>query len=176
MGVCDRIVLSHCLRTLDRQTNRKARYHRSSESARIAMKKRHKIAWVAASGVLILVLVLAFRPTPIVVETATVSVGPLLETLDEEGKTRMHDRFVLTATIVGKLRRIELHAGDRVRTGEVVAWIDPAPIEPRETAVLRARLEFAKALQREADALVRRAQAEHDQAASDLNRSRTLFD
>jgi HlyD family secretion protein len=140
------------------------------------MKKRHKIAWVAASGVLILVLVLAFRPTPIVVETATVSVGPLLETLDEEGKTRMHDRFVLTATIVGKLRRIELHAGDRVRTGEVVAWIDPAPIEPRETAVLRARLEFAKALQREADALVRRAQAEHDQAASDLNRSRTLFD
>ena len=49
------------------------------------MKKRNKIAWVAASGVLILVLVLAFRPTPIVVETATVIVGPLLETLDEEG-------------------------------------------------------------------------------------------
>jgi HlyD family secretion protein len=69
-----------------------------------------------------------------------------------------------------------LHAGDSVRTGEVVASIDPAPIEARQTVVLRARLEAARAAQREADALVGRAQAEHDQAAFDLDRAKKLFE
>jgi HlyD family secretion protein len=121
-------------------------------------------------------LMLVFRPRPISVETASVSRGSLQETIDEEGKARMHDHFVLAATVAGKLRRIELHAGDSVRTGQVVASIDPAPIEARQTFVLRARLEAARAAQREADALVGRAQGEHDQAASDLDRAKKLFE
>jgi HlyD family secretion protein len=139
------------------------------------MKKRNKIGWAIAAAVLIAGLVLAFRPKPITVETAVVNRGPLQETIEEEGKTRMHDRFVLGAAVAGKLRRIQLHAGDHVRRGEVVAWIDPAPIEPRQTAVLQARLEAARAAKREADAHLGRAQTEHDQAESDLDRSRKLF-
>jgi HlyD family secretion protein len=140
------------------------------------MKRRNKIASAIAAVAVVVGLVLAFRPTPITVEVAAVSRGSLQETLDEEGKTRMHDHFILASTVAGKLRRIHLHAGDRVRTGEVVAWIDPAPIEPRQTAVLQARLEAARAAQRQADALVGRDQAEHDQAASDLDRSKKLFE
>jgi HlyD family secretion protein len=140
------------------------------------VKKRTQIAWALAAIVVIAGLMLVFRPKPISVETAPVSRGTLQETIDEEGKTRMHDHFVLAATVGGKLRRIELHAGDSVRAGQVVAWIDPAPIEARQTVVLQARLEAARAAQREADALVGRAQAEYDQTASDLNRTRKLFE
>ena len=140
------------------------------------VRKRNKIAWTIATAGVVAGLVFAFRPKPIIVETAMVVRAPLQQTIDEEGKTRMHDRFVLAATVEGKLRRMELHPGDWVRTGQAVGWIDPAPIEPRQTAVLQARLGAARASKREADALVARAQAEHDQAVLDLARSRQLFD
>jgi HlyD family secretion protein len=140
------------------------------------MRKGTKIAWIIAAAVVIAGLVFAFRPKPILVETAMVKRAPLQETLDEEGKTRMHARFVLAAPVAGKLRRIELHAGDTVRTGQIVGKIDPAPIEPRQTAILEARLEAARAAKREAEALASRARAEHDQAISDLDRGKRLFE
>jgi HlyD family secretion protein len=129
------------------------------------------LAVVAIAG-----LILVFRPKAIPVEVISIKRGPMQETINEEGKTKMHDHFVLEAPVAGRLRRIQLHAGDPVRTRQVIAWIDPAPIEPRQTAVLQARLDAARDAQQEADALVRRVQAEHDQAASDLERSKKLFD
>lgn len=139
------------------------------------MSRQSRIGWILAAIGVLAALVIAFRPGRVPVETATVTTGLLQETLDEEGKTRMHDHFIIAAPIAGKLRRIELHAGDPVRPGEVVAWIDPAPIEPRQTAVLEARLEAARAARREAAALLGRAQAEYDQALSDRGRSEKLF-
>jgi HlyD family secretion protein len=140
------------------------------------MKKRTRFITALAVLLVIVGLVLAFRPKPIVVETAAVSRGPLQETVEEEGKTRMHDHFVLAAPVAGKLRRIELHAGDSVRAGQVITFIDPMPIEPRQTAVLQARLDAAQAAQREADALVGQTQTQSDQANIDLERTRKLFD
>lgn len=140
------------------------------------MKKRTKLIWALAAVLVIAGLALAFRPKPISVETATVAAGPLQETLDEEGKTRMHDHFVLAAPVAGRLRRIELHAGDRVGVGQVITFIDPTPIEPRQTAVLQARLDAAQHAQREADALVGQATAQSDQAAIDLERTQKLYE
>ena len=140
------------------------------------MKKRTRFITVIAVLLVITGLVLAFRPKPLTVETAAVARGPLQETVEEEGKTRMHDHFVLAAPVAGKLRRIESHAGDSVRSGQVITFIDPMPIEPRQTAVLQARLDAAQAAQREADALVGQTQAQNDQANVDLERTRKLFD
>ncbi|MBZ5521526.1 MAG: HlyD family efflux transporter periplasmic adaptor subunit [Acidobacteriia bacterium] len=140
------------------------------------MKKQTRIIYGLIALFIIAGVLLAFRPKPALVETAAITSGALQETVDEEGKTHMHDHFVLAATVAGKLRRVELHAGDPVRAGQVVTWIDPAPIEPRQTAVLQARLDAARASQREADALVGRAKAENDQANIDLERTRKLFE
>jgi HlyD family secretion protein len=140
------------------------------------MKKRTRIVWALMALGVIAGLALAFRPKPIPVETALVTARPLQETVDEEGKTRMHDHFVLAAPVAGKLRRIELHAGDPVRTEQVITWIDPTPIEPRQTAVLQARLDTARAAQREADDLVGQTKAANDQAAIELERTRKLFE
>ena len=86
----------------------------------------------------------------------------------------MHDHFILAATVSGKLRRIDLHAGDAVWAGEVVAWIDPAPIDPRQNAVLEARLRAARAAKQQADALIGRTQAVVSQTEKDLARARVL--
>lgn len=119
-------------------------------------------------------LVLIFRPSPVSVQTATVHRGTLQEITEEEGKTRMHDHFILAATVSGKLRRIDLHAGDAVRTGETVAWIDPAPIDPRQNAVLEARLRATRAAKQQADAVAERTQTNLLQAEKDLARARAL--
>ncbi|HEY6967951.1 MAG TPA: efflux RND transporter periplasmic adaptor subunit [Candidatus Angelobacter sp.] len=140
------------------------------------MKRRNRILFTTAALVIAGGLFMALRPKPITVQTAAVSAGPLQQTLDEEAKTRMHDHFVMAASVAGKLRRIELHAGDPVRAGQIIAWVDPTPIDPRETAVLQARLAAARATQQQADAEVGRAKAENDQAALDLERTRKLFE
>jgi HlyD family secretion protein len=140
------------------------------------MKRKTQIGFVIVLLIIVAGLVVAFRRAAVPVETAAVTRGPLREVIEEEGKTRMHDHFLVAATVNGKLRRIELHAGDPVRVGEVLAWLDPTPINPRDTAVLQARLDAALASQREADALVGRANAENAKAATDLRRTRALFD
>ncbi len=62
--------------------------------------------------------VLAFRPAPVPVETARVERGDVRVTIDEEGETRVRDRFVITAPIDGRVARIELHAGDSGGAGD----------------------------------------------------------
>lgn len=140
------------------------------------MKRRTKIIWGLTMIVLVAALVLAFRDKPVPVQVASANIGPLQQTVDEEGKTRMHDHFTVASTVAGKLRRIELHAGDLVRAGDIITWVDPAPIDPRQTAVLQARLDAARATARQTAADVGRVQAENDQAGIELERSRKLFD
>jgi HlyD family secretion protein len=80
-------------------------------------------ALVAAS----LALFFALRESPVKVETARVARGRLQVTIDAEGRTRVHDRYVVSAPVAGLLRRIEHHRGDRVIEGGAVAIIEPAP-------------------------------------------------
>jgi HlyD family secretion protein len=134
----------------------------------------HKWIW------LVIVLLAAMggyfllRPKPIFVEVAPVARGPMMVTVEEEGETRIHDHFVISAPVAGRLLRIDLHAGDSVQVGQVVAHIVPAPIEPRQRAELVAQLAAAQAATREAKAQVDRAQTEYAQASRDRARSEQL--
>ena len=105
---------------------------------------------LAAAGVVALV-VLAFRPKPVEVEAARAVKGPLQVTVDEDGETRAHDRFTLAAPIAGRLPRIELHEGDQVGPETVLATISPLPLDARELAEIRARIQSAEARKREAE-------------------------
>lgn len=139
------------------------------------MKRRTRIIAMVIVLSLAAFLALLFRPSSVPVETASLHRGHLQETVEEEGKTRMHDHFVLAASVTGQLRRVNLHAGDPVHAGEPVAWIDPTPIDPRQRAVLEAQLRAALAVQQQADALAGRSQAEYRQTKVDLARGQELF-
>ena len=83
------------------------------------------IPWL---GALLLAGLLAagLWPKPVPVETALVAKGPLRATVNEEGKTRIRQRFTVSAPVTGQLRRITLDPGDAVTAGEtVVAVIEP---------------------------------------------------
>jgi HlyD family secretion protein len=72
------------------------------------MKRQRWITIIVISAVAIFVIVYGFIPRPAPVDTAKVSRGPMRVTIDEEGKTRVKERFVISAPVSGFMRRIEL--------------------------------------------------------------------
>jgi HlyD family secretion protein len=116
----------------------------------------------------------ALRPQPVLVETAPATRGSLRVSVDEDGETRIHHRYVVAAPVAGRLQRITLHPGDPVTAGSAVARLDPLPLDPRSRQQAEARLAAAEASQREADALVRRERAALDQARRTLQRLERL--
>src|SRR5689334_14027431 len=78
---------------------------------------------------------------PVEVDAATVARGPLVVTVDEDARTRVTDRFVVSAPVAGQLERLPVRAGDAVAVGDVLATIrppQPAPLDARTAAQLRA--------------------------------------
>ena len=90
------------------------------------INRRH---WFLAAVVVTLVgaLVYAFAPRPVPVDFTRVTEGALQVTVDEDGRTRIEERYVVSAPLGGQLRRIELHPGDKVVAGKTrIAIIEPA--------------------------------------------------
>jgi HlyD family secretion protein len=105
--------------------------------------------FVISAGVLVAVgLVYGFLPKSVVVEVARARRGPLRVTVEEEGRTQVRDRFVVSAPIAGYLRRITLDVGDAVQKGSTVAALAPlgsTVIYPRSRAEAEAAVAAARA-------------------------------
>ena len=116
-------------------------------------------------------------PKPIPVETATVTKGRFVASVDEDGKTRVRQRYVVAAPLAGRLTRVRLKAGDQVAADEIVAAILPPPaplLDPRSRREAEERLGTAEAALERAKAVVERARAQTDNAKAELDRTRTL--
>jgi len=119
----------------------------------------------------------AFLPRPVPVETSKVTRGPLRVTVDEEGKTRLRDRFVVSAPVAGYAKRVALEVGDPVKRGQVLAELEPMrteSLDPRSRATAEARVSSAEAALRAAEERVREAAAADEYAAARLERTRKL--
>lgn len=125
----------------------------------------------------IALLVWAFRPQPVVVQVAQITHGSFQQVIEEDGKTRIRERYVVSAPLMGKLQRITLKAGDRIQQDQVVATIlpsAPALLDLRSVAELTERVGAAVAQQARAAATVARAQAALEKTRADLNRAQKL--
>jgi HlyD family secretion protein len=122
-------------------------------------------------------LAFALWPTPVEVDVAAVSRGPLVVTVEEEGRTRVRDRFIVSAPVTGRVLRIELEPGDRVRRGDVVARVQaeaPPLLDTRTTAEAHAAIDVARAELGRVRAEEQRAEAAMTQAQRELERARRL--
>ena len=134
---------------------------------------------LTALGVLaaVALVVWALMPKPVRVETVTVTEGKFVATVDEDGKTRVRERYVVAAPLAGRLTRVQLKAGDAVKGDEVVATMLPVPapfLDPRSRQEAEERLGVTEAARERTKAMVERARAQAAQAQSDLGRTRTL--
>jgi HlyD family secretion protein len=114
-------------------------------------KSRRSLRWLWTSllGVLIIgALVWGFQPKPIAVEVVAAKRAPLQWTVEEEGKTRVRDRFVVSASTAGYVRRLPWKAGDPVRSGDTIAYLEPQrsqSLDPRTREQNEARVAVADA-------------------------------
>jgi HlyD family secretion protein len=86
---------------------------------------RKVLLWTAAALALALLTWAAMREPVQMVSVATVTRAALEQSFVEEGKTRLKQRYVVTAPVAGRIRRINLQPGDAVRAGQVLAEIEP---------------------------------------------------
>ena len=112
------------------------------------MQVRAKLGMLATAALVAAGLVYGFMPRAVPVDVAAVERGPFVVTVEEEGKTRVMERYVVSAPVSGTLRRIALKAGDAVKPGEVIAEIEPArsdALDPRSRAQAQAQAGAAQA-------------------------------
>jgi HlyD family secretion protein len=124
-------------------------------------------------------LVVAMLPKPVSVDATSVTRGPMRVTVDEDGTTRVKDRYVVSAPLAGSMARLELDPGDSVKPGSVLARIvpvEPALLDERSRLAAEARVSATQAAQRQAVAQVERARAHRDFTRKDVTRQRQLFE
>ncbi|HEY7237126.1 MAG TPA: hypothetical protein VH539_23415, partial [Gemmatimonadaceae bacterium] len=139
-------------------------------------KNLRRLATIVLLGLAVVaLLVYLLRPTVLDVETAVVTRGPLRETIDAEGKTRVRDRFVITAPVTGHLQRLTVREGTSIARGQIVASIAPLPLDEATRRQAEARLASAAAIASEATARVAQARAAADQARRVLQRRDALL-
>ncbi|HEX5686009.1 MAG TPA: efflux RND transporter periplasmic adaptor subunit [Ideonella sp.] len=138
--------------------------------------------WISAAlgtAGLAAIFIWAFRPQPVPVETAEVRRSLFEQTIDEDGKTRVRERYVVSAPVAGRLARVRVKAGDLVQAGSAVAELSPgapAMLDGRTARELSERVGAAEAALAQARARVARAEAALDQAKTDVARQKRLQD
>ncbi len=148
----------------------------------MAGKKRYSrsILTVAASLAVAGILLAAFWPRPMLVDLATVKRGDMIVTINEEGRTRVKEPYVVSSPVAGELQRVTVLPGDRVVGGEtIVARMSPAnpsalDVRTREQAI--AAVSAAEAALRVARADLNAALATDVFAQSELERTQKLVD
>jgi HlyD family secretion protein len=138
-----------------------------------------RLLTLLAAAAVVAAFVYAFRPQPVAADFETVTRGPMQVTIDEEGETRLRDRFVVSAPVPGRVLRIDLEPGDAVRAGQtrIATFLpsDPVMLDSRSRAEAEARVEAAENAIGRARAERDRAREELEYAESELERSERLF-
>ena len=138
-----------------------------------------KLVWVVGAIVLVTAIAMGFVPTPVLIDTASVDRGIFEVTVQEEGKTRVVERYVVSAPVAAYARRLGFDVGDEIQEGEVLLYLEPLRsqvLDPRTRAEAEARVAAAQAALLVSEQEVSGAEAEALYADADVVRVRQLFE
>ena len=137
------------------------------------------IIWTLVLIAIVVASILAFTPKPVDVEIAVVEQGVLENFVREDGKTRIREKYVISAPVAGRLARIEYKPGDGLdEKGAVVAVImpaEPALLDSRAKAQAQARVEQAQAALERAKAQQEQVKASFGLSEADYLRAKQLI-
>jgi len=138
---------------------------------------KRRFTWLATALAISVALIYGFREQPRLVDVAAVIKAPMQVAVEQEGKTRVVDRFIVSAPIAGTACRVDLDVGDRIDRDQSVVTIRPLQsqaLDPRRRAEAEARVAAAKATLQAAEQTAQSARAEAGLAAKELVRVRPL--
>lgn len=145
------------------------------------MKRKlvNKLFWAVVLLIVAGLIVYGYLPQPVAVETVKPMVGSIAITVQDDGETRIGERYVLSAPVTGKMLRVELNAGDPVVAGETeIARIqpsDPSLLDARSRAEAEARVRVAIAAYGQTSTTVQRAKESLKLAQQDFDRAVKLL-
>ncbi len=136
--------------------------------------------WLVVLGLAAAGTIYALWPKPVEVDLAAVASGPMQVTVDEDGMTRVKERYTVSSPVAGQLVRISLDPGDAIQAGTtLLATIqpsDPNMLDARQVAETEARVAAARKMIERAAAKREQARAAKELADAHLARSRPLWD
>ncbi len=139
--------------------------------------KEHPLISLIVVAIVVMLLV-GFWPQPILVEVVTVTKAPLTVAIEEDGQTRLIDRYRISAPVAGVASRVEFEVGDAVAKGQTLLNITPLAariLDPRSRAQAVAEIAAAQAALLGAEQQVNAVVASKDLADNELRRLRTLM-
>jgi len=139
--------------------------------------KEHPLISLIVVAIVVMLLV-GFWPQPILVEVVTVTKAPLTVAIEEDGQTRLIDRYRISAPVAGVASRVEFEVGDAVAKGQTLLNITPLAariLDPRSQAQAVAEIAAAQAALLGAEQQVNAVVASKDLADNELRRLRTLM-
>lgn len=142
----------------------------------IAVRRKLFIAMIISA--VVLATVYGFIPEAEDVDLVDVSRGPLRVAIEEEGRTRLKERFVISAPAAGYMRRITAKVGDPVEKGDIVAVLEPLrsqALDPRSRAEAGATVSAAQAAFNAALEKERASAADADYLEKRLERFANLY-
>ena len=137
---------------------------------------RRQLFWLLLA-VVVGIAAWGFWPRALPVETARIARGPLTVSFNEEARTRLHDRWMVSAPLPGVVERIVLRPGDAVAAGQTVAVLVPARaslFDPMRRADAQARVSSAMQAEAAASAAIVAAEAERTRRRAELRRASAL--
>lgn len=138
-------------------------------------KYRKWMTGAILTALVLVVVVIVMRPSPLGVEVGQVTFRPLTITVEEQGRTRARDPYIVAAPISGRLLRSELDEGDKVSRGQIIARIALAPDDRRTLAIYQAELTAAQARHAAGEAALMEAQSAFSRALKEEERRGELF-
>lgn len=141
------------------------------------MTGRGAMAWIATGLAAAAALAWAFWPRPVEVEAAVVRPARFEQAVEEDGRTRLKDRYTISAPVAARLERIALREGDAVRAGETVAVLRPvlpAMVDERSRLEAQARLRASSAAVDRANARTAHARLALQEAQLEQDRTERL--
>ena len=140
---------------------------------------RRKILIISVILIVVFLLIYGFLPKTQDVDIASVKRGPLQITIEEEGRTRLKERFTISATTAGYLRRINAKVGDPVTKNQIVAVLEPLQsqaLDPRSHATAEASVSSAEASFKASEERERVATADAAYLEQRRERLKVLYD
>jgi HlyD family secretion protein len=126
--------------------------------------RRVRVFWIVAGAVIVVAIAAAMIPKSVEVDIARVDRGDVRVEVVDEGRTRMHDVYVISAPVTGRVLRVHVEPGDEVAAGAVVARMSRAAagfLDTRSDLQARAAVSAAEAQLRSASADLALAEREH---------------
>lgn len=125
-------------------------------------------------------VIMALLPRSVFVDVAEIRRGPLVVTITDDGRTRIRERYIVSAPLSGRLVRIRLKPGDPVVANETqltaIEPTYPSLLDPRSIAQAEARVKSAEARLSQASPKLDTAKATMNHAETELGRVQQMVD